>query len=354
MSGTATARAHVSLHRPRTLVLLSRFRAFSRAEVAAAYARTSGRQLAARGVAALGGGPLPDSALAELDAAGRAQGRYSARLLRVLAYTDSVALVAVFLVLGYSVGFGTLRSLGWSDAVRFVALGGAIWVVAVLVLEGLETGIWLLLRRGACPIPELIAAVVASLEVLLERPDWPASIAVRRRIMRSLERAAGIVEDTLPRKLGARDPITDAWFRARARGMAAHLRWYKTWVLTPGPTTPDDLVRELRLALLQIVTRNWDALPVRDVTSAERRARGLSVAFRFAREAISALAPAALLWGLAWRGVEIPENALAYLWIAAVVWGIAKLLHHFDPGFKDTAAAFKSLKQALPSAKKEE
>ena len=185
-----------------------------------------------------------------------------------------------------------------------------------------------------------LIAVVLALET--ERKRW-TNLYFRRSIMARIEGIAVRIEHDLRRELATSDSATDEWARETTKRIASAFRLQKRELVTPGPSTREQLITANAQNLVYVVNSNWSALPQADVQTAPKPR-----AYSILRTVVAALVPLAIvatgiLIGV-WPAGVIREASVA----AAIAWLVVTILASIDPLFNDKLNAIKTMRDIVP------
>jgi hypothetical protein len=203
-------------------------------------------------------------------------------------------------------------------------------------------------KRALYPQATICDGLLALLALLEKYPtDWLTQ-RHKRTMITQMEDVATCIERELLNQLRAGDAGTNAQMTELAVEMAAAMRDFKQWVLTPKPDTYEHLRRALADNFLQATTGHWDffwrrtPLKVSLAEGIGKRATGSL------RTLAGGALPVLVLLTVRRLGLPLDGQLAQYLTFGVVLWSVITLLRLIDPHFGSTLDSLDKIKSLLP------
>lgn len=193
----------------------------------------------------------------------------------------------------------------------------------------------------------IMDGLVSVLSEIEKHPmDW-VDVEFKRSLILKLEKAATCIGKYLPSRLRTGDIVTDSLSRETASQMAAGIRSFIPWILTPKSDTRGELIARLARLLVYSTRGDWDSFDRIHAEAVSRsellRARVKPLILAFASGAV----PVLLVHLVRYLNLIDPAISKPVL-IGTYIWAATTILSQLDPTFGAKLLAVKDLTQWLP------
>jgi hypothetical protein len=197
------------------------------------------------------------------------------------------------------------------------------------------------------------AVLVSGLLILLayveeHEKQWN-QMNFKKWVISELENLALGIEVYLFQSFRPHDSLTENWIKERSHEMAATVRKFKSWILTPMPDTPLQFKCRLGCALVHAASGAWDSLERTQITSISEPRRWHTRVLNWLGVILTGGIPL-LLFELIQRmpTLKLPDPVAQYLHVGVLMWAALALIAAFDPLFGAKVTALKDVFQLLP------
>jgi hypothetical protein len=192
-------------------------------------------------------------------------------------------------------------------------------------------------RRSRRAFDEALDDLCFVLAFALDRDLW-GSAWNRSNAMWRLEWVAVAIESILVHPAMETDPESRRWSMGQRDMIAANIRNLKSWILTPGARTVDDLADRVAQLLDATINQEYDRMRIVELELPARLHSAWRRLLLTCRGVIASIIPLATVVGLA---VFYSLDAAVYtpLLIGAALFAIVNLVRILDPGAMQSISA---------------
>lgn len=254
------------------------------------------------------------------------------------------AAVAVSTIVWYLMSMSLTVDLRLGALVRVTA-GAVAGGLAMIPLAGGLTAVQRLAQRRSWarfPQEHLAHSLFLALGLVVDTSRFASSMEHRQRLIDVIEDCVYLTGTALARRINAGDALDRARFADSLRARANAMRDLKQWVLTPAPTTLNDLQERISAYFVSAVRGEWDSFPVADERKSTLR-ETLTLVLSGVRTLTVGLLPGAALVLGEGAGLPVQPTVSEYWAVGSLLWLSGCCLIMLDPGLPGKLEAAKSI-----------